>query len=191
MSNGTIIIPLIPDENIEVNKEILNDIYVSNDSPDNQKKEVNKLNIKNFCKKLKIIEIIFLFFLFMTILSIITGIIIHLVYHICPIISLIYGFLSFISFWSSCEMLQQKKYDDNGIILLGLFADVFAWCSDFFSYGFKNYNLIKKRNEFIANFVKDLKFGEISIWVLSICLFIYVAYKRTGKICNVSKQQES
>ena len=46
MSNGTIIIPLIPDENIEVNKEILNDIYVSNDSPDNQKKEVNKLNIK-------------------------------------------------------------------------------------------------------------------------------------------------
>ncbi len=191
MSNGTIIIPLIPDESIEVNKETLDNIYVSKDSPDNRKKKVNKLNIKKFCKKLKFFDIIFLFFLFIIILLIITGIIIHLVYHICPIIPLIYGILSFISLWSSCEMLQQQKYDDNGIILLGLFADVFAWCSDFFSFEFKNYKLIKKRNEFIANFVKNLKFGEISIWALSICLFIYLTYKKTGKICNLPKQQNS
>jgi len=191
MSNGIIISPLIPDENIEVNRGSINDNNSSNDSVNNQKKEVYKFDIKNFCKKLKCLEIIFLFFLFIIILLIITRIIIQLVYHIFPIITLVYGLLSLVSFWSSFEILLQQKYDDNGIILLGLFANVLAWCSDFFSFEFKNYNIIKSRNEFIVNFFKYLEFAEISIWVLIICLFMYLAYKKSGKICSVAKQQDS
>ena len=191
MSNGIIISPLIPDENIEVNRGSINDNNSSNDSVNNQKKEVYKFDIKNFCKKLKCLEIIFLFFLFIIILLIITRIIIQLVYHIFPIITLVYGLLSLVSFWSSFEILLQQKYDDNGIILLGLFANVLAWCSDFFSFEFKNYNIIKSRNEFIVNFFKYLEFAEISIWVLIICLFMYLAYKKSGKICSVANQQDS
>ena len=64
------------------------------------------------------------------------------------------------------------------------------WCKFLVGFWFflfffflENYKKLKKKNEFIANSLKYLKFGEISIWILLIFLFMYLTYKRTGKIC--------
>ena len=104
MSKGNIITPLVPDENIELNKEtpenskIPKDIYTPSNSPENQEKEASKLFIKSCCKKWNILEIIFLFFLIIIIFLIITSIIIQFQYDIIPIVALIYGCLFFFCF---------------------------------------------------------------------------------------------
>ena len=70
------------------------------------------------------------------------------------------------------------------IFLVFLFADL-IWCGfDCLAFfGFKSYKEIKEINEFIANFAKYLKFGEISIWVLIICLYMCLTYIKIGKSC--------
>ncbi len=104
MSKGNIITPLIPDENIEVNKEIPEtpkapkDIYISSNSPENQKKEASKLFIKSCCKKWNCLEIIFLVFLIIIIFSRITSIIIQFQYDINPFICFNIWLLSFFCF---------------------------------------------------------------------------------------------
>jgi len=63
MSNGTIITPLTPDENIEVYKETPNNISTPSNSQNNQAKETYESDINNFCKKWIFLNFIFLFFL--------------------------------------------------------------------------------------------------------------------------------
>ena len=93
MSNGTIITPLTPDENIEAYKETPKDIYSPSDFPDNQTKERHKSDINNCCKKW-----IFLDFI--------------------PITTLIYGFSPLLLFYCFYEMIQKQKYSYNAPILI-------------------------------------------------------------------------
>ena len=182
MSNGTIITPLIPDENIEINQGTPNDIYTPSDSPDNQTKEAPKLVIKKFSKKWNCFEILFLFFFLIIILSTLTSIIIQIAYHIIPVITIIYSFFSFLPFLVYCEMIQKQDYSASATILVLLIIDAsIFWSFDFFSI-LENDKHIREKNEFIANSLKYLKFGEISIWILLIFLLMYLTYKRTGKI---------
>ena len=191
MSNGNIITPLIPDENIEVNKETPEtpkapkDIYTPSNSPDNQKKESPKFYINSCCQKWNFLEITFLCFLFIIIFLIITSIIIQFVFKIIPMITIIYGSCPFFVLCFFWLMIQTQKYNNNGMILFILFLGI-LWCVVDFILSFfaiKSYKKIKEKNEFISNSLKFLKFGEISIWVLLICLFMSITYKRTGKIC--------
>ena len=102
MSNGNIITPLNPDENIEVNKETPEtpkapkDIYTPSNSLDNQNKESPKLYIKSCCQEWNCLEITFLCFLFIIIFLIITSIIIQFVFGIIPIITILYGCCPFL-----------------------------------------------------------------------------------------------
>ena len=133
MSNGIIINPLIPDENIEINQGTPNDIYTPSDSPDNQTKEAPKLVIKQFCKKWNCFEILFLFFYLIIILSILTSIIIQIEYHIIPFITIVYCLFSFPLFCIFCEMIQKQDYGMSFIILINLIIDAsFWWGFDFF-----------------------------------------------------------
>ena len=133
MSNGTIITPLIPDENIEINQGTPNGIYTPSDSPDNQTKEAPKLVIKKFSKKWNCFEILFLFFYLIIILSILTSIIIQIAYHIIPFITLAYSLFSFPLFCIYCEMIQKQDYGGSAIILVNLIIDAsFWWSLDFF-----------------------------------------------------------
>ena len=70
------------------------------------------------------------------------------------------------------------------MILFILFSGFFCWGIDFFLsfFAMNNYKEIKEKNKFIANSLKFLKFGEISIWVLMICLSMSIACKRIVKI---------
>ena len=180
MSNENIITPLTPDENIEINKETPDGIYTPGDSPNNQIKEAPKHGIKSFFEKMNCLEITILVLLIIIILSIITTIIIRIIYHIIPLPSLIYFFCPLVSFICFCQTILTQNFDDNGLILSYLFLGIFWLGVDFFYY-LDNYKYIT--NEFIANSGKYLKFGEIPILVLIICLFMFNTYKRTGKIC--------
>ena len=172
MSNGSIITPLIPDENIEVSKEppeaskSPNYIYTLGNSPDNQKKEAPKLYDESCCKKGNCLQIIFIFFLLIIIFSIITSIIIQCVYvKIFPIVTFFYGISTFIVL--AIFYIEEDKCKK----IANLFVSVLFWDLDtFVFYGSKDYYKIKEKNEFIANCLKYSKFGEISIWVLIIYL---------------------
>jgi len=78
MSNGTIITPLTPDENIYENNETPNENYSPSDSLEKKTKEPAKLDIKNFCKKMNCLEITFLIFYIIILASIIISIIIKI-----------------------------------------------------------------------------------------------------------------
>ena len=103
--------------------------------------------------------------------------------------TLIYGFCSFLVFVFFFVMKIYQIFGKTTVFLFLLFADIF-WCGfdclTFFS--FKGYKEIKEINEFIANCVKYLKFGEISLWVLIICLYMCLTYIKIGKICIDSKE---
>ena len=122
MSNGNIITPLTPDENIEINKETPDGIYTPGDSPNNQIKKAPKHGIKSFFEKMNCLEIIILVSLILIILSIITAIIIQIIYHIIPLVS-------FICF---CQTILTQNFDDNGLILSYLFLGIFWGGVDFF-----------------------------------------------------------
>ena len=85
-------------------------------------------------------------------------------------------------------MLQAQDYDNNYTILNLLITGAIWWSVDFLLFANKSYDKIKT-NEFIAIFFKFLKIGEIPIWVLMICLFMSITYKRTGKICICPPQE--
>ena len=191
MSNGTIIAPLTPDENIEAYKETPNGIYTPSDSQENQAKETYKSDIKNCCKKWIFLDFIFLFFLLIINLLIITSIVIQFVYKIFPIATLIYGFSPLFLFFVFYKMIQKQKYGNSAIILISLFTEFIVWGFDNFISFFclENDKHIKKNNEYIGNFFKYSKFGEIPIWTLLICLFMCLTYKRTGKICFDSPEE--
>jgi len=184
MSNGTIITPLTPDENIEAYKETPKDIYSPSDFPDNQTKERHKSDINNCCKKWIFLDFIFLFFLFIINLLIITSIVIQFVYKAIPITTLIYGFSPLLLFYCFYEMIQKQKYSYNAPILINLLGEFLVWGFDYFFsfFCFGNDERIKKKNEHMGNFFKYSKFAEIPIWALLNCLFMCLTYKRTGKI---------
>ena len=132
MSNGNIITPLTPNENIEVSKETPNGIYTPSDYPNNETKEAPKFGIKSFFEKINCLEIIILVFLIIIILSIITTIIIQIIYHIIPFFSLIYFFCTLISCIYFCYTIQAQDYDHSGLILSYLFLGIFWGGVDFF-----------------------------------------------------------
>ena len=183
MSNGSIITPLIPDENIEVNKETTeapetskapNYIYTLDNSPDNQKKEAPKLYDESCCKKWNCLKIIFISLFVIIIFSIITSIIIQYEYvKIFPLATFMYGVFSFCAF----PIFYVDKYEKYAKIII-LFGSVLFWGLDIlvYFYGNNNYYEIKEKNEFIANCLKYSKFGEISIWALIICLVVYTDF---------------
>ena len=184
MSNGNIITPLMPNENIEVNRETPGDIYTPSDSPDNQKEEAQKLDTKICCKKWNCYEIIFLIIYFIIFSLIITSIINQIAYDIFPYITLIYGTFSFISFAGFCDMKSKQEYDSS--ILLGFFFlyEGIMWSIDFYFYfSLEYYKSIKIKNEFIANSFIYLKVAEFFFWVLNIFLFMCSTHSRTGKFC--------
>ena len=165
MSNGTIITPLTPDENIEAYKETPNGIYTPSNSQENQVKEIYKSDINNCCKKWIFLDFIFLFFLFIINLLIITSIVIQFVYKIFPISTLLYGFSPLLLFLLFYEMIQKQKYGNSAIILMSLLCECILWGFDYFISFFciESDKHIKKNNEFIGNFFKYSKFAEISI----------------------------
>ena len=182
MSNGNIITPLTPDENIEINKETPNDIYTPSDSPNSQTKEEYKIDIKNCCKKCNCFEIVFLLFFLIIISSVITLIVIKFSYRLIPAITIIYGFFSFIAFCIFCVMKLYQQFGKFTNFLVFLIADTF-WCGFDFIFSYLDFKEIKEKNEFKAYFIIYLKFGEISIWVLMICFHMCLTYKKIGKIC--------
>ena len=182
MSNGTIITPLTPDENICGNNETPNEIYSPSDSLENKTKESAKLDIKNFCKKINCLEIIFLIFYIIFFASIIISIIIKIRY-IFPLFTIVYFFVSLFPFYFFLEMIIKQKYGNSALILSFLIVIPFCLAVDLFIYFTVGYEDIKANNEFKANFVKYLRFGEISLWAFLICLLMCLTYKRTGKIC--------
>ena len=101
-----------------------------------------------------------------------------LIYGCCPFFVLLFFFI----------MIQTQDYDNNCTILNLLITGAIWWSVDFLLFVNKSYDKIKT-NEFIAIFFKFLKIGEIPIWVLMICLFMSITYKRTGKICICPPQE--
>ena len=110
MSNGTIITPLTPDENICENNETPNEIYSPSDSLENKTKESAKLDIKNFCKKINCLEIIFLIFYIIFLASIIISIIIKIItrcfFLLCTIL---YFFASLVPFGYFLDMIIKQR----------------------------------------------------------------------------------
>ena len=190
MNNGTIITPLTPDENFEINKEESNNIYTQSDSPDIQIEKVHLHHIKKCCKKWNCFEIFFLFFIFIINLSILNSIIIQFIYVTSPNPDLLYGIFSFSTFFSFCEMVQKDDYhSDSFILLIVLIVDAsLLWGIGYFYFRFfENYDYIKWKSEFIANLIIYSKYGEITIWILLIFLFMYLTKKRTGHFIFIHK----
>ena len=74
---------------------------------------------------------------------------------------------------------------------MGLFSNAMGWIFDAFFYFLMDYELIKAKNEFKANFVKYVKIGEISLWAFLTCFSMYIIYKKTGKIWYESKEDDN
>ena len=122
------------------------------------------------------------FFIFIFILSIITRAIIQFKFNYIPIITLIYAFFSFVLSVFYLYILYQKF--ENSDTLLGMMVyNIILWFMDFLKFVIDINNDFKRKNEFMANFCNDLIIGEISIWILIICLFMHLIHIRKGQIC--------
>ena len=80
-------------------------------------------------------------------------------------------------------IIKQRYSNSASILLLILTSNSFTWALDVFNYFLLGYERAKANNEFKANLILYLRFGEISLCAFLICLLMCLTYKRTGKIC--------
>ena len=147
-------------------------------SKDNKTKETNTAIFKSCCKKLKFLEIIVFFYFY-----IYSRTIIQFKFNFIPILTLIYAFFSIVLLVLYLYILYQKF--ENSDTLLGMMVyNIILWFMDFLKFVIDINNDFKRKNEFMVNFGYDLIIGEISVWILIICLFMHLINIRKGQICQ-------
>ena len=87
-------------------------------------------------------------------------------------------------FWYCIYLYILYQKLENSDTLLGMMVyNIILWFMDFLKFAIDINNDFKRKNEFMVNFCFDLIIGEISVWILIICLFMYLIHIRKGQIC--------